>query len=98
MNTGGGPGTIESQVAALDFAELGVHNQEKAKKEQEEAQFKAKAALVESGAASSLDFSAPPKAVKEYNDGIALCAPSIHRKPLRTCRKASSFIPNLFPH
>ena len=36
--TGGGPGTIESQVAALDFGELRMRNQDKAKKELEEAQ------------------------------------------------------------
>ena len=70
--TGGGPGTIESQVAALDFAELRMHNQDKAKKELEEAENKAKAALVESGTVSALDLGAPPKAVKEYNEGVTL--------------------------
>jgi Ca-activated chloride channel family protein len=72
VNTGGGPGTIESQVAALDFGELRMRNQEKAKKELEEAQIKAQAALVESGTVSALDIAAPPKAVKEYNEGVAL--------------------------
>ena len=70
--TGGGPGTIESQVAALDFGELRMRSQEKAKKEQEEAERKAKAALVDSGTVSALDLSAPPKAVKEYNQGVTL--------------------------
>jgi Ca-activated chloride channel family protein len=72
VNTGGGPGTIESQVAALDFGELRMHNQDKAKKELEEAENKAKAAMVESGTVSLLDLSAPPKAVKEYNTGVTL--------------------------
>ncbi len=72
VNTGGGPGTIESQVAALDFAELRIRNQEKAKKDEQAAQLKAQAAFIESGAISALDVSAPPKAVKEYNDGLAL--------------------------
>lgn len=70
--TGGGPGTIESQVAALDFGELRMRSQDKAKKELEEAQLKAKAALVDSGTVSVLDLNAPPKAVKEYNDGVTL--------------------------
>jgi Flp pilus assembly protein TadD len=70
--TGGGPGTIESQVAALDFGELRMRSQEKAKKELEEAQLKAKAALVDSGTVSALDLNAPPKAVKEYNQGVTL--------------------------
>src|SRR5581483_7192237 len=72
VNTGGGPGTIESQVAALDFGELRMRNQAKAQKEQEEAQRKAAAALVESDTASILDLAAPPKAVKEYNAGVTL--------------------------
>lgn len=70
--TGGGPGTIESQVAALDFGELRMRNQEKAKKEREEAERKAKEALVGSGTVSVLDLTAPAKAVKEYNDGVTL--------------------------
>ncbi len=70
--TGGGPGTIESQVAALDFAELRMRNQEKAKKELDEAQLKAQAALVDSGTVSVLDLTAPPKAAKEYNEGLSL--------------------------
>lgn len=70
--TGGGPGTIESQVAALDFAELRMRNQEKAKKDLEDAQRKAQAELLESGTVSVLDLSAPPKAAKEYNDGVTL--------------------------
>ena len=70
--TGGGPGTIESQVAALDFGELRMRSQEKAKKELEDAELKAKAALVDSGTVSALDLSAPPKAVKEYNEGVTL--------------------------
>ncbi len=72
VNTSGGPGTIESQVAALDFGELRMRNQDKAKKELEEAQNKAKAALVESGTVSVLDLNAPPKAAKEYNEGVTL--------------------------
>ena len=70
--TGGGPGTMESQVAALDFGELRMRSQEKAKKEREEAERKAAEALVGSGTVSVLDLSAPPKAVKEYNDGVTL--------------------------
>ncbi len=70
--TGGGPGTIESQVAALDFGELRMRNQEKAKKDLEDAQRKAAAALVDSGTASVYDLAAPPKAMKEYNQGVTL--------------------------
>lgn len=70
--TGGGPGTIESQVAALDFGELRMRSQAKADKEKEEALMKAKAELVGSGTVSALDLGAPPKAVKEYNQGVTL--------------------------
>jgi Ca-activated chloride channel homolog len=93
VNTGGGPGTIEAQVAALDFGELRMRNQAKAKKELEEAQMKAASALVESGTVSALDIAAPPKAVKEYNEGVALLTSQHSPEAIPHLQKSLEFYP-----
>lgn len=72
VNTGGGPGTIEPAVAALDFGELQIQQMNRRKTEEQEKQRQAQDALVGSGTVSALDLAAPDKAVKEYNAGLAL--------------------------
>ena len=94
VNTGGGPGTIESQVAALDFGELRMHNQDKAKKELEEAQNKAKAALVESGTVSALDLTHPLRPSKSTTKASPCYAASTLPKPSRICKSRWNFTPS----
>jgi VWFA-related protein len=70
ITVGGGPGNIEQQVAALDFSEIQMRQQNKAHQELEK-QRAAQRELVDSGQVSALDLAAPGKAVNEYNQGIA---------------------------
>jgi VWFA-related protein len=70
ISVGGGPGNIEQQVAAIDFAQIQLDEHNRARKETEK-QKQARKELVDSGAVSALDLAAPNKAIREYNDGIA---------------------------
>lgn len=70
ITVGGGPGNIEQQVAAIDFAQISMEQESRARKETEKQQ-QARKELVDSGAVSALDLAAPNKAIREYNDGIA---------------------------
>src|SRR6516162_1859367 len=69
ITVGGGPGNIEQQVAAIDFAQLKMNEESRRQKEAEE-RLLANKELVASGAVSALDLAAPYKAVHEYNLGI----------------------------
>jgi len=69
ITVGGGPGNIEQQVAALDFAQMKINEENRRKKEAEE-RLLANKELIASGAVSALDLAAPSKALHEYNLGI----------------------------
>jgi VWFA-related protein len=69
ITVGGGPGNIEQQVAAIDFAQMKMNEESRRQKEAEE-RLLANQELVASGAVSALDLAAPYKAVHEYNLGI----------------------------
>ncbi len=69
ITVGGGPGNIEQQVAALDFAQIMLQKQAKNQQEAEK-RLRENQELVSSGAISALDLSAPPGAIQEYNDAI----------------------------
>ena len=69
LTFGGGPGNIEQQVGALDFAQISLTEQAKKQRETEQ-QLLAEKELVDSGAVSTLDLQAPSRAVHEYNQGI----------------------------
>ena len=70
LTVGGGPGNIEQQVGALDFAQISMTEEAKKRKESEK-RLLADKELVDSGAVSPLDLQAPSRAVHEYNQGIA---------------------------
>lgn len=70
LTFGGGPGNIEQQVGALDFAQISMTEEVRKQRESEKRRL-AEKELVDSGAVSSLDLQAPYSAAHEYNLGIA---------------------------
>ncbi len=71
VNTGGGPGTIESQVASLDFAQIVLQQQANASK-LSDAERERRKKMVDSGMVSALDLAASSRALHQFNDGVAL--------------------------
>lgn len=70
VNTGGGPGTLEPAVAAIDFSQL-VMEEDSRKLKQTEPERLRRQELVDSGMVSALDLVAPAKAVREFNEGVS---------------------------
>ena len=69
VNTGGGPGTLEPAVAAIDFSQL-VMEEDTRKLKQTEQRLR-RQELIDSGMVSALDLQAPAKAVHEFNEGLS---------------------------
>lgn len=92
ITVGGGPGNIEQQVASMDFAEIQLRQQARAREEAE----KRKAAqkeLVDTGAVSALDLGAPSKAVNEYNQGITALRDQKTPEAVQHLQKAVTLYP-----
>ncbi len=92
ITVGGGPGNIEQAVAALDFAQLAIQ-QENRKREESERELREKAKLVDSGAISALDLAAPPKSLREYNEGVTLLRNQHSPEAIEHLQKAVAIYP-----
>jgi len=70
VNTGGGPGTLEPAVAAIDFSQLVLEENTKKFKQTEQERLR-RQGLIDSGMVSALDLAAPVKAIHEFNEGVS---------------------------
>ncbi len=92
ITVGGGPGNIEQQVASIDFAQLALQAESRRREESERERL-ARAELVQSGAISQLDLAAPPKSIREYNEGITLLKNQHSSEAIEHLQKAVALYP-----
>ena len=93
LTVGGGPGNIEQQVAALDFAQMQIQAGNKAREEGEK-RLQANKELVSAGLISPLDLMAPAKAVEAYNDAVNLIRSQHAAEAITRLQKAIALYPN----
>ncbi len=92
ITVGGGPGNIEQQVAALDFAQIMLQKQAKNSEEAEKRR-RENQELVSSGAISALDLDAPASAIQEFNDAIGQMRSQNSAKAIPHLQKAIAVYP-----
>ncbi len=93
LTFGGGPGNIEQQVGALDFAQITLTEEARKQREAEKRRLADKE-LIDSGAVSHLDVDAPSKAVHEYNEAIAQLRSQHSPQAIEHLQKAITIYPN----
>jgi len=89
VNVGGGP--MESQFESMDFAQIILQQQNKKPSPQEQERQKG---LIESGALSALDLTAPAYAVKEFNQATSQLRGQHSQEAIGHLQKAISAYPS----
>ena len=88
INVGGN--AMTAQFASLDFAEIVLNQQNKHTNQQE---IDRRNALVDSGALSVYDLSAPPKAISEFNEATTLLRGRHSQEAIEYLQKAVALYP-----
>jgi len=88
INVGGN--AMTAQFASLDFAEIVLNQQNKHTNQQE---IDRRNALVDSGALSVYDLSAPPKAISEFNEATTLLRGRNSQEAIEHLQKAVALYP-----
>ena len=89
VNVGGGP--MESQFAAMDFAQK-ILDQQNTKQQSAKEQERQKG-LVDSGSVSTLDLAAPPRAISEFNQATSLLRGQHSQEAIEHLQKAIATYP-----